>query len=819
MSGLSTQGRMGARGEFRLIRHDASKIKGSGPNGEVEFHDIWDGGLLDGSGPYRLKEPSLVTQDVRCRNKFTKRALSRMMHQTLIGHQNTFTVPGISDPTDNPFEAFCLFADSPNDDGKYGDSRVEWDESDSTAVAVLSSSIAVPGEGRRGITIATTSGIFRRVQTRYIGTSPYGELEYTFYCTPNAVSKAGGNIVFEDFATVADGEYFILNDGLHTEGGGQGDVYFEIDKTGTGVTAGRIPINIVGLTTADEIRDMAVLAVNGARPELQLAATAAVATGQMDLQHIPGGARGNSPYSKIDITNMSVGTTKSDLAGGTASEAGAPENIDNFMIKAVALTAGVACGAGDPEGDREVGVRAIVGLAPTIQGRGQYNYVHERLNYDGSVSTPLVKYNYPPTADDGTTISGDGYVVATAAGPGFEEDKAADVQQDGALATDNLNAIDATGGGAIGIARTIRFWNAPTELPTTYGFRAPDHLRKTIRIASSGVGNDGDYTIKRVIDRQTVEVFEAPAANESGAPPPFTGALFTTFNAANLFDGREENEGRVEVVATDQDAPGTLIWGEKYVSDDTSGPHCFGRIWAATKTVSGIRIIFPSGTNRDFTPNRFKIDILDPNANGANPRPGHDSDWVNVVDNSGSDQGTTIFDAGAYGVHYTFTPIAAKGLRISACQAIDSSRKVEIAEVLIHEDSPSVTTNDDKLMLKVSGPSAFKEFTVPDLSGATTTAEICLALNQVLRGWQMEAFESVLGYLWLRGTVSGNNSLLYLDSYNNGSTAAQLLGLTSSASEDKTMTGITQVVRKNPGDAMTLMYRVNLTGNVPGGPA
>ena len=118
MSGLSTRGRMGARGEFRLIRHDASKIKGSGPNGEVEFHDIWDGGLLAEGGPrpLELKEPSLVTQDVRSRNKFTKRALSRMLHQTLIGHQNTFTVPGVADPTDNPFPAFCLFADSPNDD-------------------------------------------------------------------------------------------------------------------------------------------------------------------------------------------------------------------------------------------------------------------------------------------------------------------------------------------------------------------------------------------------------------------------------------------------------------------------------------------------------------------------------------------------------------------------------------------------------------------------------------------------------------------------------------------------------------------------------
>ena len=821
MSGLSTQGRMGARGEFRLIRHDASKIKGSGPNGEVEFHDIWDGGLLAEGGPrpLELKEPSLVSQDVRSRNKFTKRALSRMLHQTLIGHQNTFTVPGITDATDNPFPAFCLFADSPNDDGKFGDARVEWDESDSTAVAALSASISVPGEGRRGILISTTSGIFKRVQTRYIGTSPYGELEYTFYCQPNAYSQAGGNIVFEAFANVADGEYFILNDGLHTEGSGEGDVYFEIDKTGDGVTAGRIPINVVGLTTADEIRDEAVKAVNGARPDLQIEAAAAVTTGQMDLTHIPGGARGNSPYSKIDITNMSVGTTKSDLAGGTATEAGAEANIDNFMIKGVALTAGLACGAGDPEGEREVGVRAIIGLAPTIQGRCQYNYVHEKLNYDGTASQRLVKYNYPPTGDDGTTISSDGYVVATAAGPGFEEDKAADVKIDQTLNTDNSNAIDADGLGVIGTARTIRFWNACSQLPTTYGFRSPDHLRKTLRISSSGAGNDGDYTIKRVIDRQTVEVYEAPVANESGAPPPFTGELYETYNASNLFDGREENEGRIEVSATDQDAPGTLIWGEKYVSDDTAGPHAFGRIWSATKTISGIRIIFPSGTNRDFTPNRFKIDVLDPNANGADPRPGHDSDWVNVVDNSAVDQGTTIFDAGAYGTAYTFTPIAAKGLRISGCQAIDSSRKVEVAEILIHEDSPSVTTNDDKLMLKVYTPSAYREFTVPDLSGATTTAEIVTALNQVLRGWQMEAFESVLGYLWLRGTVAGNNSLLYLDSYNNGSTAAQLLGLTSGPTEALSKTGITQVVRKNPGDAMTLMYRVNLTGNVPGGPA
>jgi hypothetical protein len=817
MSGLFPRGRMGARGEFRFIRHDASKIKGSGPDGEVTFEDIWAGGLAEGG--YRLRAPALVTQDVRTRNKFTKRALSRMMHESLKGHTGTYTVPGITDATDNPFEAFCLFADSPNDDGKFGDARVEWDESDSTAVAALSSSISVPGEGRRGILVSNTSGIFKRVSTRYLSSNPYGELEYVFYAQPNSYSKAGAQITFEAQANCADGEYFILNDGLHTEGSGEGDVYFELDKTGDGVTAGRIPIDISTLTTADEVRDEAVKAVNGARPDLNIEASAAVTTGQMNLQNIVGGARGNTPYSKVDITNMSGGTTKTDFTGGTGTEAGSDSSLDNFMIKGVALTAGVACGAGDPEGDREVGIRAIVGLAPTIQGRCSVNYEHEWLKHDGTASSRLLKYNYPPTGDDSTTITVEGYVVATGASPTFLEDKAADVQIDSPMTPVNNTAIDADGGGVIGTARTMRFWNALSLLPTTYGFRSPDHLRKTIRISGSSSGNDGDYTIKRVIDRRTVEVYEAPNANETGAPPTFTGTIYEVYSADRAFDGRVENEGRVEESATDQDPPGTLIWGEKYVSDDTSGPHCFGRIFTTSRSLNAVKIIFPSGVNRDFTPNRFKIDILDPNANSGNPRPGNDADWITVVDNSAADQGTSIFNAGVYGYEYTFTAVDAKGCRISGCQAIDSSRKIEIAELLVYGPTPSVTLSNGKLMLKVYTASAFKEFTVPDLTGVTSTTDLRDALNQVLRGWQIEAFRSNFNFLWLRGTVAGKNSLLYLDSFNNGSTAAQALGFTASPTEAKTQTGITQVVRKNPADAMTLIYRVNITGDVPGGPA
>ena len=813
MSGLSPRGRLGAQGEFRFIRHDASKIKGTGPDGEVTFEDVWGGDLISG---WKLKNPELVNQDVRTRNKFTKRGLSRMMHEILRGHGGNYNTPGITDNTDNPFEAFCIFADSPNGDGKSGDSRPEWDESDSTAVAALSSSISVPGEGRRGILISDTDGTLKRISTTYRGTSPYGELEYVFYAQPNAYSQAGGSITFDTVANHSDGDYFILNDGLHTEGGGEGDVYFELDKTGDGVTAGRIPIDISGLTTADEVRDEAVKAVNGVGDELQMSAVASATTGRMDLTHVTGGARGNTPYSLVDITGMSAGS-KSDFTGGTATEAGADDSIDNFMIKGVALTAGVACGEGDPEGNREVGIRAIIGLAPTIQGRCQYDYNHEWLKYDGSVTTRLTKYNLPPTGDDSTTITAEGYVVATAAGPGFEEDKAADVQIDSTLSTHNSNAIDADGLGAIGTARTIRFWNALSLLPTTYGFRAPDHLRKTIRIASSGAGNDGDYTIKRVIDRRTVEVYEALTANETGAPPPFTGQLMEVYSGDRAFDGRVENEGRVEVSATDQDAPGTLEWGEKYVSDDTGGPHSLGRIWTSSKVISGIRLVFPAGVNRDFTPNRFYIDILDPSANSGNPRPGNDLDWVNVSDYSVTDQGTYIFDAGAYGYTYTFTPITAMGVRISGCQAINSSRKIELAEFLAWEDAAAVTMSAKDLMLKVSGPAAYKQFTIPDLSSVSLTSDIADYMNQVLRGWQVEAFASELGYLWLRGTVAGNNSEVYLDSEDNGSTAAQTLGLTASAAEVKSKTGISQVVRKNPGDAMTLIYRVNLTGDIPGG--
>lgn len=57
------------------------------------------------------------------------------------------------------------------------------------------------------------------------------------------------------------------------------------------------------------------------------------------------------------------------------------------------------------------------------------------------------------------------------------------------------------------------------------GFTSAD-IGRTIRIASSGAGNDGDYTIASVTNTTTVVVSETVPSDEGGAPPPFTFQIF-----------------------------------------------------------------------------------------------------------------------------------------------------------------------------------------------------------------------------------------------------------------------------------------------------
>lgn len=70
-------------------------------------------------------------------------------------------------------------------------------------------------------------------------------------------------LTFPTFANCVDGDYFTIEvDGV--------SVVYEIDKSGNGVTAGRVAVNIVGDTTAAEVAADAVTAITGAQPALAL---------------------------------------------------------------------------------------------------------------------------------------------------------------------------------------------------------------------------------------------------------------------------------------------------------------------------------------------------------------------------------------------------------------------------------------------------------------------------------------------------------------------------------------------------------------------
>lgn len=774
---LRLNDRFGAGAQFRFVTMDCRALEGSGKDGAVQFSDLFEVDPVThlpvhGPDGWPLpKMPERVTECVTTKNKFTKRGLSAMLDQVLTGHNGGPYVPSdISYAnTRNPFQSLFLATDSPTGDGKVGDSRVMWDESDGQFDTRISANTANVAEGRRCVLLSDTAGVFKRLSIAYRSTEPYGEAEFVFFAQPNSYVAATGSITCDTQANHTDGETFTLNDGIHTA------VVFEFDKTGDGVTTGREPVDISAAVSADDVRDAVVAAINRCEDTvIDILATASVSTGQLTLTHERGGAIGNKT---ITHTVLAAGWSVTGMTGGSSSYETGVKGLDNFPIKTIGLAYGLLCGDGETES--QVGVRAISGLAPTLQGITDRVYCHEGKD--------LTKYTH---GDLTTTISGDGYLVTA------EATEAQIVAITGS-ASDTMNSS------------TKRI-----VLNKAY-FAFKSHVRKTLRISGSTVTqNNKDYTIKQVISHTEVEVFETIFSTVTENFMTGSDGLYTKYTGDKAFDGRVENEGRVG--SNDGDAPGTIILGEKWISADSSGPHVLGRIWSTTKTLTGIRVTIPAGTNKDFVPNTFKVDILSPTANGNNPRPGNDLDWVNLLDYSSSGQATNIYDAGVYGKEYTFSATAAKGVRLSNMQANSSSRKVEVAVLYAFEamSTVSFTYGVDKLRLAVDGVPNYKVFSLPSMTATASVSSITPYLNQVLRGFQLEAVRSTFGYLWIRGTVAGGNSRVDLDTTANGSSANVKLGyLTSGA----TKIGITQEVRKWPGEALTILYRVNLTGNVQGG--
>ena len=655
----------GCSGQFQFIQIDASKVKGTGPGGQVTPEDLFlmkpeKSGVLDFSrdqnGRIQPKEKSLVKVNKIVKNKFTKRGLGRLMHEALIGHTGgPFAPSEIVSPTINPFLAFVMFSDQTSP-ARVGDKRVEWDESDTANVADLPATTATIAEGRRGLLLSDTAGTLRRLTISYIGTNPYGVIEYVFFAQSN-------------------------NPAINT------------------------------------------------------------------------GALG----------------------------------IDGFPIKGIALAEELD----DAGTGTKLGVRAVVGLTPTLQGKSDRVYRHEGQQQ----SEDLIPNEYT-----GTTVAGvAGYMQSS---------KFLELQI-------GTTSTPSAGDSITAATRTIVIDDAATILPSTSGFSGASHVRKVLRISGSATAaNDRDYTIQEVLSSTSVKVFESPTADDTNN---FDGGVYTVYHAHNLFDGRVENEGRVEssdtaTVPVPTDQTGAVVHGEAWSSVDTSGPHTAGRVFASDKTIAGVRIVIPAGVNKDFVPDSFKIQLLDPGANGGSPRPAQDADYIDATATLSS-QADAIFEAGVYGVEYTFTPTSCRGVRIKDAVAFSSTRGVKVAAFMCYEEMVAQALSANTLELKVKSGDSFKTFTLPDVSSTQDVNDFVTSLNTVLRGYQMEAVRSTFGFLWLRGTVAGDNSQLLIDA-EAGQDANTELGFPSGAT---TKTGITQAITKAASDALIIIYRVQITGDVPGG--
>jgi len=850
------KGILGVSGAFRVVNLDARGIKGTGKNGAIELHDLME---KDKRGNYIPKDSNRVVADKRFKNKFTKRGLSRMLHELLKGHPGGPYVPSdiTYGQTRNPFQAFFVAADSPTTDGKLGDKKVLFNESDNQYNDRISSDNTTPGEGRRAVLLSDATGELKTISKEYRSTNPYGEAEFIFYAQPTTTyASSTGTINVVDGASLLDTDYFTIDDGFHNS------LDFEFDSDGSWTERKR-PVSYTGADTVDDVKDSIIAEINGS--ELYITASDG-GVGVVNLTHdIPG-----TVHQRTITENVAnVGFTVSGMSAGVANEAGNNKYIDNFPITGVGLAYGVNCGNG--EADNQTGVRSIVGLAGTFQGISDRVYQHEAQ----AQGVDLDEYTYPDLV---TTITNDGYV---------SNSKLAEVQVDSDISGDANDNINAT-------TRIITFKrsNVIAALTTTYGFNKDAHLRKTLRISNStDPNNNRDYTIEAILSEWMVKVFETPNSTVTENFMAAGDGVYTVYNASKMFDGRVENEGRtkgvdagfgngttdnfsvagnlvtltiggaswtssiigsfititgftkddnddgtissgnngtflIEAVPSgttlqyrnnyavselygggyninDADEPGDVVLGEYFASTDGAGPHMCGRVWSAQKNLTGIRVVFPSGQNKIFCPDLFKIDVL------TGTKPGDDSDWTEVADYSASSQSSNIYNGGAYGYEYTFSQIACYGVRLSAVTANDPSRGIKVSALMAFEQMSSVSFSGDTLRFATDGVPTYYDYDLPNMVATTDVNDIVDAINQAVRAYGVEAYRSTMGYLWFRATVAGKRSFIDLD---NGAGINTKLGLTNDSKR-----GVTQEIRKSPHEALVIIYRIDLTGNVPGG--
>ena len=785
-------GAIGCSGQVRAIRFKPGTEKNRlRDDGSVDFFKMFK---QDPMTILRPRRPEDVEQEVESKNKITRRGLSYMQYVALAGHSGMDTsykaAPEVTVlRTTNPFDTIMFIGDSTDPITLAADERPEWDEADGNndlniPDRATTTTPGLVGEGKRGISLGyTTDGdTLRRVSVRYPTTAPYREIEYVIYARETQTYvQATGSINITDYTQIAEGDTVVLDDGINPP------VTFEFD-TDEATTTGNAIVDVQGASSNESFRTAFVNAVNDIEDRLLISA-AAGSGGIVNFTHETGGSIGNTV---IDITDVTGGMSKGDFSGGSGAELDINQ-IDNLLIKAIALADSQDCGRTQTQG--AIGMRAVLGHAPTAQGSSDRVYVHQSMSFDAAGSGTITDMHKYTGTEDVTSIGKDGWA---------ESSSQADVQRE---------AISARAGHSITKAtRQIHMDYFERVARDTIGLDE-SYMRLVIRITGSGSGNDGDYHIKRIIDARTAEVFEEPAADESGGSLyPY---VFYTYGGNRCFDGHVENEGLPEGDPNSGDTGGRVVHGGKWLSVDSAGPHSVARVWATTKNIKGIRIVMAEGGDRDFVPAFFKIQYLNP---GGSERPAQDGDWSDVTghDYLADDQSDEIYAAGQYGYEYIFTsPVACRGIRIGSVTAYDTSRNVEVGQLMAFVEPTGITLSNNRLIISVDGGSNYRTFDIPDVAYSIDFQEHVDAMNAVFIGYQLEAKRSEFGYIWVRGTVAGDNSTMDIDSETNGSNANIELGLTAGVGDTVSATGVTEGILKKCNEAIAFIYRFAQEGDHP----
>jgi len=231
---------------------------------------------------------------------------------------------------------------------------------------------------------------------------------------------ATGSLTTIAKASLVDGETFTIGDGRNTP------VIFEFDTVGTGVAVGHVQVDVSGDTSADDVRDTCIAAINGVGTGLKITAT----TGGAATVTLTADDYGSYQNVTITDTVTNVGFTHTGMSGGVAravtcewsGQAASPGNtalpntpLHTSGTKPVFVVTDDTVGSDTP--DLELGLKLQlslgVGATPgyivsdkwTFYGEGP-GLIEKDVRYDNSNQFAMILDPVADVANTGTTGSG-----------------------------------------------------------------------------------------------------------------------------------------------------------------------------------------------------------------------------------------------------------------------------------------------------------------------------------------------------------------------------------------------------------------------------